>query len=99
MKIQKRFSGQYLGLCIFLISIIFSMIGGFTFQIDKYKEYSSQITQLNKDIQEADEKIKKLQIVESSQNEDDIETIARERLNMVKEDEIIYFTEKEVESD
>ena len=99
MKIQKRFSGQYLGLCIFLISIIFSMIGGFTFQIDKYKEYSSQITQLNKDIQEADEKIKELQIVESSQNEDDIETIARERLNMVKEDEIIYFTEKEVESD
>ncbi len=99
MKIQKRFSGQYLGLCIFLISIIFSMIGGFTFQIDKYKEYSSQITQLNKDIQEADEKIRELQIVESSQNEDDIETIARERLNMVKEDEIIYFTEKEVESD
>ena len=99
MKIQKRFSGQYLGVCIFLISIIFSMIGGFTFQIDKYKEYSSQITQLNKDIQEADEKIKELQIVESSQNEDDIETIARERLNMVKEDEIIYFTEKEVESD
>jgi len=99
MKIQKRFSGQYLGLCIFLISIIFSMIGGFAFQIDKYKEYSSQITKLNKDIQEADEKIKELQIVESSQNEDDIETIARERLNMVKEDEIIYFTEKEVESD
>ena len=47
MRIQKKFSGQFLGVCIFLVSIIFSMIGGFIFQIDKYKEYSSQITQLN----------------------------------------------------
>ena len=90
MRIQKKFSGQFLGVCIFLVSIIFSMIGGFIFQIDKYKEYSSQITQLNKDIE--------LKEIESSQNEDDIEDIARERLNMVKENEIIYFTEKEVKS-
>ena len=74
------------------------MIGGFIFQIDKYKEYSSQITQLNKDIEEADRKIEQLKEIESSQNEDDIEDIARERLNMVKENEIIYFTEKEVKS-
>lgn len=98
MRIQKKFSGQFLGVCIFLVSIIFSMIGGFIFQIDKYKEYSSQITQLNKDIEEADRKIEQLKEIESSQNEDDIEYIARERLNMVKENEIIYFTEKEVKS-
>ena len=48
MKIQKRFLGQFIGLCMFLVFIVFSMIGGFLFQITKYKDYSSEISGLNK---------------------------------------------------
>lgn len=98
MKIQKRFLGQCIGLCIFLVFIVFSMIGGFLFQIVKYKDYSSEISSLNKQIEEADKEIEDLKAIESNQNENDLEEIARIRLNMVKPNEIVYFTEKEIES-
>lgn len=98
MKIQKRFLGQFIGLFTFLVFIVFSMIGGFLFQITKYKDYSSEISNLNKEIKAADKEIEELKLIESNQNEDDLEEIARIRLNMVKPNEIIYFTEKEIES-
>ena len=98
MKIQKRFLGQFIGLFTFLVFIVFSMIGGFLFQITKYKDYSSEIYNLNKDIKAANKEIEELKLIESNQNEDDLEKIARTRLNMVKPNEIIYFTEKEIES-
>lgn len=99
MKIQKRFLGQFIGLCMFLVFIVFSMIGGFLFQISKYKDYSSEISSLNKQIEKADKEIEELKAIESNQNENDLEEIARIRLNMVKPNEIIYFTEKEFESE
>ena len=98
MKIQKRFLGQFIWLCMFLVFIVFSMIGGFLFQITKYKDYSSEISGLNKEIEEADKEIEELKAIESNQNENDLEEIARIRLNMVKPNEIVYFTEKEIES-
>lgn len=99
MRIQKRFSGQYLGLCMFLVFIVFSMIGGFVFQIVKYKDYSTEIGKLNKQIEEADNEIEELKAIESGQGENDLEELARRKLNMVKPNEIIYMTEKEVESE
>ena len=69
MKIQKRFLGQFIGLCMFLVFIVFSMIGGFLFQITKYKDYSSEISGLNKEIEEADKEIEELKAIESNQNE------------------------------
>lgn len=94
MKIQKKFSGQYIGLCMFLISIVFSMIGGFGFQISKYKAYNSEIKSLSKQIEQADKEIEELKSIESGQSEEDLESIARIRLNMVKPNEIIYMIEK-----
>ena len=94
MKIQKRFLGQFIGLSMFLIFLALSIMGGFLFQITKYKDYSSEISILNKEIEEANKKIKELKDIESNQNENDLEKVARTRLNMVKPNEIIYFTEK-----
>lgn len=98
MKIQKRFLGQFIGLFTFVAFIFFSMLGGFLFQITKYKDYSAEVSNLNKEIKSANKEIKELKLIESNQNEDDLEKIARMRLNMVKPNEIIYFTEKEIES-
>ncbi|SCI37815.1 FtsB family cell division protein [Romboutsia sp. 1001713B170207_170306_H8] len=97
MKIQKRFSGQYLGLCIFLGFIGLTMIGGFGFQLVKYKEYSLKISTLNKKLEDADREINNLKAISSSQDESDLEDVARRRLNMVKPNEIVYMTEAETD--
>lgn len=96
MKVQKRFLGQYLGLFMFLFFIVFTMIGGFIFQVVKYKEYSLEIDKLNKQIEDYDKEIEELRAIESSQDENDLESVVRRRLNMVKPNETVYITEKEV---
>ncbi len=97
MKIQKRFSGQYLGLCIFLGFISLTIIGGFGFQFVKYKEYSLKISNLNKQLEDANREINHLKTISSSQDESDLEDVARRRLNMVKPNEIVYMTESETD--
>ena len=81
---------------MFLFFIVFTMIGGFIFQVVKYKEYSLEIDKLNKQIEDYDKEIEELRAIESSQDENDLESVVRRRLNMVKPNETVYITEKEV---
>ena len=88
MNLRKKFSGQFFVISIFFIFMGFSLVGGFVFQITKVKDYRLEIANINKEIDETKLEIKKLKKVESTH---DLETDARNRLNMVKPDEIIYF--------
>lgn len=87
MNIRKKFSGQFAVMSVFVFCICVSLITGFIFQLTKLKEYKGEIASLNKQISETKEEIKNLKKVDKTQ---DLETVARERLNMVKPDETIY---------
>ncbi|HSQ88626.1 MAG TPA: septum formation initiator family protein [Romboutsia sp.] len=67
--------------------MVFSLASGFVFQITKVKQYRSEIVNLNKQIDNTKEEIENLKKIGNTQ---DLETDARNRLNMVKPDEIIY---------
>lgn len=87
MNIRKKFSGQFIVMSVFVLFICVSLITGFIFQLTKLKEYKDEIASLNKQISETKKEITNLKKVDKTQ---DLETIARERLNMVKPDETIY---------
>lgn len=87
MNIRKKFSGQFMVISVFVFCICVGLITGFVFQITKLKEYKGEIASLNEQINSTKEEIKNLKKVDNAQ---DLETIARERLNMVKPDETIY---------
>ncbi|WP_325275706.1 septum formation initiator family protein [Romboutsia sp.] len=87
MNLRKIFSSQFLVISMFLIFMVFSLASGFVFQITKVKQYRSEIVNLNKQIDNTKEEIENLKKIGNTQ---DLETDARNRLNMVKPDEIIY---------
>lgn len=87
IKMLKRFMGQYMILGLFVFFLVFSIITGFIFQIRKIKDYKSQIAQINSQIEDAKEEISEL---EKIINNNDLESLARNQLGMVKSNEIIY---------
>ena len=92
MNLRKKFSSQFLVISMFLVFMVFSLASGFIFQITKVKEYRLEIANLNKEIDYTKSEIEKLKQLGDTQ---DLETAARNRLNMVKPDEIIYIDIKE----
>jgi cell division protein FtsB len=92
MNLRKKFSSQFLVISMFLVFMVFSLASGFIFQITKVKEYRLEIANLNKEIDYTKSEIEKLKQLGDTQ---DLETAARNRLNMVKTDEIIYVDIKE----
>ncbi|MEG1284404.1 MAG: septum formation initiator family protein [Romboutsia sp.] len=90
MNLRKRFSGQIVILAVFLMSMIFSMVGGTIFQVSKTKEYKEEIASLNRKLEDTQEEIDKLKSVETYSDKDQLEKIARKKLNMVKPDETVY---------
>ena len=92
IKMLKRFMGQYMILGLFVFFLVFSIITGFIFQIKKVNEYKSQIAQSNSQIEDTKEEISKL---EKLIKDDDLESIARNELGMIKSNEIIYVDSSE----
>ncbi|WP_296646215.1 FtsB family cell division protein [Romboutsia sp. 13368] len=90
MNIRKKFSAQFILVSLFIIFVIYTVISGFVFQITKLNEYKSEISSLNEQISTTKKEIEKLKKIENGNTEEDLETIARNRLNMVKPNEIIY---------
>ena len=91
MSKRKNFTGQYTIIYIFVVLTILSMGYGVVDQVIKVREYKKEISELKTQIQKADEDIKELERNKKHINKDEyIEKIAREKLNMVKPDEIIY---------
>lgn len=91
MKIMKRFLGQYIIVGLFVFFLVFSIITGFIFQMQKINEYKIEISELNTQIEDTKEEINKLK----KSSDADLEEIARQQLGMVKEGEIIYVDSNE----
>ena len=88
----KRFLGQYIILDLFVSFLVFSIITGFIFQFQKIIEYKKQIAELNSQIEDTKEEISKL---EKSSKNNDLESMARNQLGMIKQNEIIYLDSDE----
>jgi len=96
MNIRKKFSSQLIMVNLLLLSIFFTLLSGFVNQFLKIKEYRTEIASLNIQIEETKLEIQKLKDMQNSELNESLETIARNRLNMVKPNEIIYIdTNKE----
>ncbi|WP_455539787.1 FtsB family cell division protein [Terrisporobacter sp.] len=91
-KILKRFIGQYIIVGLFVFFLVFSIITSFIFQIKKINEYKSQIAQINNQIEDTKEEISKLKKISENSN---LESMARNQLGMVKQNEIIYVDSSE----
>ena len=92
IKMLKRFMGQYMILGLFVFFLVFSIITGFIFQIRKVNEYKGQIAQINNQIENTKEEISKL---EKLSKDNDLESVARNELGMIKSNEIIYVDSSE----
>lgn len=91
MNKRKKFLGQYVVVSSFLLVLLLSLIGGFATQIVKTIQYNKEIAQLKSNIKNVDKEIKDLKKDKQRLDNDKyIEDIARERLKMVKSNEIIY---------
>jgi cell division protein DivIC len=91
MNKRENFTGQYAVVSIFLVLTILSMGYGVVDQALRVKEYKEEMKSLRSQINKVDEDIRELQENKKYINEDEyIEKIAREKLNMVKPEEIIY---------
>ena len=92
IKMLKRFMVQYMILGLFVFFLVFSIITGFIFQIRKVNEYKGQIAQINNQIENTKEEISKL---EKLSKDNDLESVARNELGMIKSNEIIYVDSSE----
>ena len=96
MNIRKKFSSQLIMVNLLLSFIFFTLLSGFVNQFLKIKEYKNKIASLNTQIEETKLEIQTLKDMQNSELNDNLESIARNRLNMVKPNEIIYIdTNKE----
>ena len=83
MNIRKKFSAQFMLVTVFILFVVYTLISNFVFQVKKLNEYKAEISSLKKQIEE-------LKKIENGNTSEDLETIARNRLNMVKPNEIVY---------
>ena len=87
IKMLKRFLGQYIVLGLFVFFLVFSIVTSFIFQINKIIQYKGEIAQINNQIEDTKEEISKL---EKLIKDDNLEDTARDKLGMIKPNEIIY---------
>ena len=90
MNIRKKFSAQFILVRVFILFIVYTLITSFVFQSKKLNEYKSEISSLNKQIVKTKQEIEELKKIRYGNLDDDLENLARSRLNMVKPNEIIY---------
>ena len=77
---------------LIILLLVFSIITGYVFQIKKINEYKTQIAQVTSQIKDTKEEISKL---EKSSKNNDLESMARNQLGMIKQNEIIYLDSDE----
>lgn len=91
MKLTKKFSGQYLLLRIFISVTAITLVISFVVQIQNIRDYNEEIDKLNAKIQTTQDEINQYKSDGYNINNDkDLEELAREKLGMVKQNEIIY---------
>ncbi|MCI9259650.1 MAG: septation ring formation regulator EzrA [Romboutsia sp.] len=90
MNIRRKFLAQFILITIFIFFIVYTLITSFVFQVKKLNEYKAEISSLNKQISITKQEIEDLKKIENGSTSENLETIARNRLNMVKPNEIVY---------
>ena len=89
MNLRKRFSGQYTLICMFAVFIIFTLIVGIIVQLQNIRDYKEEIYTLKYELNSTKTNIKNLKNDDSYNNEE-LENLARNKLGMIKQNEIIY---------
>ena len=90
MNLRKKFSGQYMLLCMFAFFIIFSLIIGVIVQLQNIRDYKEQITTLKYELDDTEKQLKSVKNSKAYKNDAELEDLARNQLGMVKQNEIIY---------
>lgn len=90
MNIRRKFLAQFILITIFIFFIVYTLIANFIFQVKKLNEYKDEISSLNDQISSTKQEIEDLKKIENGSTSENLETIARNRLNMVKPNEIVY---------
>ncbi|WP_418586035.1 FtsB family cell division protein [Intestinibacter sp.] len=90
MNLRKKFSGQYMLICMFAFFIIFSLIIGVIVQLQNIRDYKEQITTLKYELDDTEKQLKSVKNSKAYRNDAELEDLARNQLGMVKQNEIIY---------
>lgn len=90
MNLRKRFSGQYTLICMFAAFIIFTLIVGIIVQLQNIRDYKEEIDTLKYELNSTKTDIKNLKNDDSYNNNEELENLARNKLGMIKQNEIIY---------
>ena len=90
MTLRKRFSGQYTLICMFAAFIIFTLIVGIIVQLQNIRDYKEEIYTLKYELNSTKTNIKNLKNDDSYNNNEELENLARNKLGMIKQNEIIY---------
>lgn len=90
MNLRKKFSGQYMLICMFAFFIIFSLIIGVIVQLQNIRDYKEQITTLKYELDDTEKQLKSVKNSKAYKNDTELEDLARNQLGMVKQNEIIY---------
>ena len=90
MNIRKRYSGQYTLICMFAAFIIFTLIVGIIVQLQNIMDYKEEIYTLKYELNSTKTDIKNLKNDDSYNNNEELENLARNKLGMIKQNEIIY---------
>ena len=90
MNLRKKFSGQYMLICMFAFFIIFSLIIGVIVQLQNIRHYKEQITTLKYELDDTEKQLKSVKNSKAYKNDAELEDLARNQLGMVKQNEIIY---------
>ena len=89
-ELKKKFSGQYMLICMFAFFIIFSLIIGVIVQLQNIRDYKEQITTLKYELDDTEKQLKSVKNSKAYKNDAELEDLARNQLGMVKQNEIIY---------
>mgnify|MGYP002535008371 FL=1 len=90
MNLRKKFSGQYMLICMFAFFIIFSLTIGVIVQLQNIRDYKEQITTLKYELDDTEKQLKGVKNSKAYKNDAELEDLARNQLGMVKQNEIIY---------
>ena len=90
MNLRKKFSGQRILVDMFVVFMVFTLIVGVVVQLRNIKDYKEEISKLEHEIKTTESEIKNFKNNKAYEDDQELESLARNKLGMVKKNEIIY---------
>ena len=72
MNLRKKFSGQYMLICMFAFFIIFSLIIGVIVQLQNIRDYKEQITTLKYELDDTEKQLKSVKNSKAYKNDSEL---------------------------